>query len=505
MKHVVVVGNGMVGARFAEELATRDAAGEYRITVLGEEEHEPYNRVLLSDFVAGRVAAGGLRLPLPAAERLAVLRGACATSVDRGRQEVTTALGTRHRYDLLVFATGARARVLPLPGLDPAGGLPGVHVLRSLDDARGIVAATINARRAIVIGGGVLGLEAAAGLARRGLAVTVVHAGTAIMDRQLPQEASESTLAMLRAAGICCELQAFSAAVEVDNGRASGLRLQDGRVLPGEMIVMACGTLPETRLAEASGLPCDGGIVVGDDLASPADRNVYAIGDCAAPPQGGTGLIAQGWEQARRLAVRLVHGAADQQDADSPTDVVRVKGTGLDIVAMGSPGPDDRRLRLSDPQAPRYVEVAVREGRVTAAVCIGAGAVAADLTAAYTRRTPVPADPAALMLRQRAGAAATTGSPTTMPERFTVCRCNGVTKKDLMGAWAKGARTRAEAAAQTRATTGCGGCGDVVDGILDWLRAADPDPRPSQPGSPGREPELMTAKHSSHGPETAAG
>jgi assimilatory nitrate reductase electron transfer subunit len=161
--------------------------------------------------------------------------------------------------------------------------------------------------------------------------------------------------------------------------------------------------------------------------------------------------------------------------------VVRLKAYGLDVVAMGRCGsrrtPGGRTVRLSDPETGRYVEVVVEGGVVVGATCVGGGAVAADLVTAYTRRTPAPADPAQLLLRPVRGAAAGGGaeaSPTLMPDRATVCRCNGVTKGDLVAAWRSGATSTEEIATATRATTGCGGCTEAVCGLVDWLRKSDP-------------------------------
>lgn len=507
MRHVIVIGNGMVGARFAEDLIQRDRESRYRVSILGAEEHEPYNRVLLSDFVAGRTTAAALHLPMPADDRIAVHRGAEVLSVDRAARTVRVAHAgltdpVAQHYDLLVFATGAQARVLPLPGVDADDLPPGLHVLRSLDHARGIVAATMNAQRAVVVGGGVLGLEAAAGLARRGVRTTVVHAAPAIMERQLNPAAAAVAAAGLAETGVHCEVAAQTVDLAMTDGRVAGLNLADGRTLPADLVVMCCGTEPETAVARAAGLACGRGIEVGADLRSPTDPAVFAIGDCASPPDGGTGLIAQGWEQARQLAEHLTGGAPGAEAAGAPTDVVRVKADGVDIVSMGRRTEGARVLQLSDPAAGRHVEVAVQDGELVGATCIGAGQVAGDLIATYTRGTPLPTDPAALLMRPVVRAAGAGGSPVSMPDRTQVCRCNGVTKRDLMTAWGDGARTRNEVAARTRATTGCGGCGDVVDGILDWLRTSDPEQAPAPAGPPARARELMQAKQTTHRSET---
>jgi assimilatory nitrate reductase electron transfer subunit len=503
---VVVAGHGMVGARLVEELAAT-AGDRVDVTVLAAEEYEPYNRVLLSEVVAGRVDVVAITLPGGLPPGVTVRRGVAATAVDRARRVVRAADGAEHPYDVLVLATGARARI-PL-GLDPEALPAGVHPLRSLDHAREIVAASVNARRAAVLGGGVLGLEVACALAGRGVAVTVLHGGPHVMDRQLDDDAGRAAHVGLRRAGVDVRTGAAATALEVRDGRTVGIRVPgrdgghgDEEVVPADLVVLTAGTEPETGLARDAGLTVRRGVVV-DATCATADPAVFAVGDCAEPPEGGTGLVAQGWEQARTLARLLaeraqahaaphplpdldphprgVPSAAPQEDhPPRPTgrDVVRLKAAGLDVVAMGVCGarrPEGaaalRSVRLSDPAGGRHVEVVVSGDVLVGATCVGDARVGADLTAAYTRGTPLPADPAQLLLRPLAGAAsAVDASPTLMPDRATVCRCNGVTKGRIVRCWEEGARSVEDVAAATRATTGCGGCTDAVCGLVDWLR-----------------------------------
>ncbi|HEX5333085.1 MAG TPA: FAD-dependent oxidoreductase [Cellulomonas sp.] len=494
---VVVIGHGMVGARFADDLHARDRDGRFDVTVLGAEEYEPYNRVLLSEVVAGKIDVASLSLPRTVRARTRVLPGLACVALDRSGRVAVDSDGGLHPYDVAVLATGARARIPDLHGFGPDGELPaGVHALRTLDDAREIVAATVNARVAVVVGAGVLGLEVACGLARRGLAVTVVHGGAHLMDRQLDAGAAATVASGLASLGIGLRVAARTQEALVHDARVAGIRLEGGEVLACELLVLAAGTVAETRIAQLAGLDVGRGVVVGPDLATPADPRVFAIGDCAQPPEGGTGLIAQGWDQARRLAVSLTagpdgldeprgHGGAGAADAvplrAGGTDVVRLKAAGLDVVSMGVSGsrraelPGSRSVLLSDPAGGRHVEVVVADGRVVGATCVGAGPVAADLTAAYTHGTPAPSDPAQLLVRPVAGAPVPAASPTLMPDRTTVCRCNGVTKGEVVACWREGHDTVEEVARATRATTGCGGCTDVVCGLLDWLATTDPE------------------------------
>lgn len=537
---VVVVGFGMVGSRLVDELLRREPEA-FDITVLGSEPYEPYNRVLLSDVVAGRTDVAAITMPLPDGARVSVLRGVTATSIDRESRVVTADDGSTHPYDHVVLATGAAARIPPIPGLRTAdGGLPaGVHALRTLDDAREIVAATVNSPRAVVVGGGVLGLEAAVGLAGRGLSVTLVHNVQSLMERQLDPEAADVVRSGLEGQGVTVLPNCLSSEVLVAGGRAVGIRVKDNadrastgptgdggsgqrdEVVAARLIIFSVGTIPETGLAAAAGLSTDRGIVVGYDLASPDDPRVHAIGDCAQPPNGSRGLVAEGWDQARRLAetlvslvepvtaptslvepaetvhLRLPHdgaqpsmavrlgalltGGASRAQSDRGidtrgTDVVKVKAGALSVTTMGVCGPSrpngltQRAVRLADPRAGRYIEVVVSDGILVGATCVGDPRVAADLTAAYTRRTPVPMDPAFLLLTPVMQTAAPASSPEHMPDDAVVCRCNGVTKGDIAHSCGSGAHTVEEVVRETRATTGCGSCKDAVCGLVDWLK-----------------------------------
>ncbi|MEU4387227.1 FAD-dependent oxidoreductase [Promicromonospora sp. NPDC023805] len=535
---VVVVGFGMVGSRLVDELLRREPEA-FDITVLGSEPYEPYNRVLLSDVVAGRTDVAAITMPLPDGARVSVLRGVTATSIDRESRVVTADDGSTHPYDHVVLATGAAARIPPIPGLRTAdGGLPaGVHALRTLDDAREIVAATVNSPRAVVVGGGVLGLEAAVGLAGRGLSVTLVHNVQSLMERQLDPEAAAVVRSGLEGQGVTVLPNCLSSEVLVAGGRAVGIRVKDNadrvstgdggsgqrdEVVAARLIIFSVGTIPETGLAAAAGLSTDRGIVVGYDLASPDDPRVHAIGDCAQPPNGSRGLVAEGWDQARRLAetlvslvepvnapvepvgtpaetvhLRLPHdgaqpsmavrlgalltGGASRAQSDRGidtrgTDVVKVKAGPLSVTTMGVCGPSrpngltQRAVRLADPRAGRYIEVVVSDGILVGATCVGDPRVAADLTAAYTRRTPVPMDPAFLLLTPVMQTAAPASSPEHMPDDAVVCRCNGVTKGHIAESCGSGAHTVEEVVRETRATTGCGSCKDAVCGLVDWLK-----------------------------------
>jgi assimilatory nitrate reductase electron transfer subunit len=472
---VVVVGAGMVGHRFVEELIRADRDERYAVELVGEEECEPYNRILLSDVLAGRADLKAIGLPLPDSSRVRFWRGLAATRIDRGARTVELSDGSSRSFDQLVLATGARSFVPPLPGLEMRP--RHVHVLRTLDDCRNIAARAINAKHAVVLGGGVLGLEAACGLRRRGVPVTVVDLDDHVMATQLDPSAGRVLAAQLGDLGVDVVTGTSVAEVISAYDELVAVRLTDGRLLAADLMLVSCGVRANVDLAHRAGLAVDRGIVVDESMTS-ADPRVHAIGDCAQAPGGSPGLLAPGWRQAERLARRLVGAAAPAgSNTGGVAEPVRLKAVGVDLVTMGvraSAARDtDRVLTVSDPAARRHVDLVVRGDTLVGVTCLGAADVSASLRVAFDRGTPLPVDPLSLLVAERRAEAS--ASPVRMPGATTVCRCNGVSKKDIVTAWETGARNVESVAAATRATTGCGGCTDVVCGLVDWLNASDPD------------------------------
>jgi assimilatory nitrate reductase electron transfer subunit len=487
---VVVIGAGMVGHRFVEELVRADRDQRYAVELIGEEEYEPYNRILLSDVLAGRSDLKAISLPMPDSGRVQFWRGVAASAIDRESGVVHLSDGSSRSFDRLVLATGARAFVPPVPGLDASeeGGAPRhVHVLRTLDDCRNIAARAINAKHAVVLGGGVLGLEAACGLRRRGVPVTVVDLDAHVMATQLDAPAARVLTAQLADLGVDVLTGTSVAEVISAYDELVAVRLTDGRILAADLMLVSCGVRANAELARQAGLDVDRGIVVDASLTS-ADPRVHAIGDCAQTPGGMPGLLAPGWRQAERLARMLVD---DRSATDGPEDAagpaaseepVRLKAAGVDLVTMGvrasAAHETDRVVTVSDHGGRRHVDLVLRpdengEPVLVGVTCLGAADVSASLSVAFDRRTPLPVDPLALLLPE-GGRTEESASPVRMPGATTVCRCNGVSKKDIVSAWEAGAGTVEAVADRTRATTGCGGCKDVVCGLVDWLNASDP-------------------------------
>lgn len=472
MRRIVVIGHGMVGSRLVEDLVAADE--DVHVTVLGKEPVVAYNRVLLSSVVAGSTRPELLSVAAPPHPRVWVLTGVHATAIDRELMTVTDSTGRKHPYSSLVIATGSVARVPAIQGVaDHDGLIPGVFVLKDMADAEGIVAAAATARRAVVLGAGVLGVEVATGLAARGISVRLVHIADRVMERQLGWEASAVAQSSLRRLGIESHTGASLARVLTDKKGVRAVRLEDGSEVPTDMVVMCAGTIPETSLARAAGLACDRGVVVDERMAT-SDDHIFAIGDCAQPPSGSSGLVAQGWGQARTLVGALTRAETANAQEQAGHDVVRVKASGMAMVAMGVCGDFDRSdpryrvLSLKDPEGGRYVEVVVSGGHLVGATCIGDADVAATLSALYTRHLPVPADPAQLMIRALAGGGvgAATRDPQDLADEDRVCNCNSVTAGTIRHAIGEGCANVKDVAAATRATTGCGDCTSLVSGLI---------------------------------------
>jgi assimilatory nitrate reductase electron transfer subunit len=464
-EQLVIVGAGMVGHRMAEEVATDP---NFEVHLIGDEEYHPYNRILLSEVLAGRADLNSLTLPEPHPS-VKIRRGSAAVGIDRTAQKVLLADGGEIRYDKLVLATGARAFVPPIEGLeaDPKH----VHVLRTWDDCRDVTARAVNAKHAVVVGGGLLGLEAACGLRRRGVPVTVLDLTDRPMATQLDEAPAAALASALRNLDIDVRLGVSVAEVISAYGETVAVRLTDNSVLAADLLLLSCGIRAQVGLAEAAGLPVDRGIVVGEDLAT-EDPNIFAVGDCAQPPSGMTGLLAPGWRQAEELASRLTNRAGDV--GEMAPEVVKLKAAGIDLVTMGvrasNAAEGQRVITLSDPASGRHVELVLSDEELLGVTCIGMPALSPSLTVHFERRTPLPVDPFTLLAPEAKEEAV---SPFHMPGGTTVCRCNTVTKNDIVHAWEDGADSVQKVASATRATTGCGGCTEAVCGLVDWLNASD--------------------------------
>ena len=508
-RRVVVVGNGMAGARLVDELHRRDPGGtQVSSVVIGAEPHAAYNRVLLSTVLAGGLTAEAVRLqPEGWAERQGIdaRTGITVLDIDRVHRQVRCRDAQDAEsvvdYDVLVLATGSRPFVPPVPGLRTAEGVPaegvvaegvvaeGVVAFRTVTDCEQILDAVRPGSRVVVLGGGLLGLEAARGLSGRGAEVTVVHPAAHPMDRQLDAGGGAVLARVLTELGVALRLS--STAVQyrpglvgqgVTDGR--GVVLDDGSFLAADLVVVATGVRPQVELAQRAGLVVNNAIVVDDQLRT-SDRRIRAIGECAEHRGSVYGLVQPAWDQAAVVA-DLLTGADPTARYTGSREVTKLKARDVDLAAMGDVSaeggdPDIEVLSLIDASRGRYAKLVLREDCIIGAVLLGSPEAAAAVTQLYDHSAQAPSDRLGLLLGRLESGAQEVASPAHLPGRAVVCRCNSVTKNQLTSAWRSGADSVPALAAATRATTGCGGCGDLVEGICTWLRSTEPAPNHEAP------------------------
>ena len=364
---LVVIGNGMAGMRTVEELH-KLAPELYDITVFGAEPHVNYNRILLSPVLAGEKNRDDIVLhprEWYAQHRITLHSGDPVVRIDRVRRTVHSGSGREVHYDRLLLATGSRPFIVPVPGHE----LPGVVGFRDLDDVDTMLQAASIGRHAVVIGGGLLGLEAANGLKRRGMDVTVVHVTDSLMNQQLDKHASLLLKSALEDKGLRFMLGAHTAEI-TGNGKVAGVRFKDGSEIPADLVVMAAGVRPNIALARVSGLHCDRAIVV-DDTLQTYDPRVYAVGECVQHRSATFGLVAPIWEQARVCAAHLA-GAGHRRYVQEAT-ATRLKVTGVELYSVGDfvGGEGSEDLVLRDPRRGVYKRLVVSGNRLSGAVLYG--------------------------------------------------------------------------------------------------------------------------------------
>jgi len=473
-RRVVVIGHGMAGTRLAGELRRHDPVAErVAVTVVGDEPHAAYNRVLLSGVLAGSLDLDAVRLQ-EISQPVDLRLGIAVTSVDRSQRRVRLADDTAVDYDALVLATGARPWLPDVDGLLTEDGTlaAGVFAFRNHDDCTRIVAGARPGVPVVVLGGGLLGLEAARGLAGRGCLVTVVHPGGHILDRQVDPAGGHLLRRVLERLGI--EFRVGATAVRYVPG--DGLKLADGSHVPGEMVVVSAGVRAETGLARAAGLAVDRRVLV-DDALRTHDPRVHAIGDCAQHASTGIGLVQPAFDQAAVLAARLTGADPAARYRGTPV-VTRLKAKDVDLASMGDvhldPAGDHppgvEVICVQDSTRGRYGKLVLRDDRVAGAILLGLPDAAANIIQLFDSQAPVPGDRLGLLLGRALPAEQSAGSSAAaLPDNALVCRCNTVDKARLVAAWQDGARDVPAMATATRATTGCSSCRNTVTDIVNWL------------------------------------
>ena len=472
---LVVVGNGMAGCRTLEELLAI-APDLYRITVFGAEPHGNYNRIQLSPVLAGETTLDAIMLNdlgWYARHGIELHAGRRIVAIDRRRRRVVADDGSEAPYDRLLLATGAQPILLPVPGHD----LPGVLAYRTIADTQAMIDAAAPGRRAVVVGGGLLGLEAAHGLRARGMEVSVVHLAPWLMERQLDRDAAALLQRSLESRGLRFEIGRRTAALRAGaDGRVAALQFDDGTELAAELVVMAVGIRPDTELARAGGLHCERGIVV-DDTMQTYDPRIYAVGECVQHRGATYGLVAPLFEQARVAANHLGEfGSARYRGSTTST---KLKVTGIDVFSAGDFGLDAEaaeateardEIVVADRAGGVYKKLVLQDDKLVGAVMVGEtadsawylqllreGQSVAGMRDALRRGQPPAAD--AGHQGRRCAAA--------IPDGFEVCGCNGVTKGTIVRAIKEqGLFTLEDVRRHTKASASCGSCSGLVEQIL---------------------------------------
>ncbi|MFB7497607.1 NAD(P)/FAD-dependent oxidoreductase [Streptomyces sp. NPDC056161] len=386
---VVVIGAGLAGERLARRLAELGTSA----LLVGEEEHHPYNRVLLAEVLAGRYAPEVIALPAPAH-----LVRARVTGIDRPARRVRCADGSEIAYGTLVLATGSNPVLPPLRGLfgtDGAGLPEGVHAFRTMDDCLGLAGAVRPGVRAVVVGGGLLGVSAARALAARGAQVVLAQQGERLMERQLDPDASRLVLRHLTDLGVEVHTECRVRDVRCADGAVRSVEPADGYALDTDLVVVACGVRPRVGLAADAGLAVGAGVLVDDELRT-SDPHIHAVGDCAEHAGTVYGLAAPALEQADVLAELLAGRAGARYTGTRALTRLTLTGPGspFDLAAFGEaePRPGDDVVRLTDATRGTYRKVVVRDDRLVGGVLVGELGTVGALARAWEGTEPLPDD-----------------------------------------------------------------------------------------------------------------
>jgi nitrite reductase (NADH) large subunit len=475
---LVMVGNGMAGVRTLEELI-KLAPDVYDITVFGSEPYANYNRILLSPVLAGEQTIKDIMLndvDWYAENNITLHLGKTIKTIDRVKRQVIAEDGTSAEYDRLLMATGSNPFMLPVPGKD----LKGVISYRDIKDTNDMIAAAETHTHAIVIGGGLLGLEAANGLKLRGMDVTVVHLPDCLMERQLDAVAGKMLQKSLEDRGLKFLLERNTKEIVGDEqGHVKAVRFADGAEVPAQLVVMAVGIRPNTTLAESAGLHCNRGIVVNDTMQT-YDPRIYAVGECVNHRGTAYGLVAPLFEMAKVCANHLANfGIGRYQGSVTST---KLKVTGIDLFSAGEfmGGEGTEEMVMSDPRGGVYKKLVIRENKLVGACLYGDTVDGSWYFSLLREGKDIGEIRDSLLFGE-----SNTGRPgdvghegftkaAAMPDTAEVCGCNGVCKGTIVKAIKeKGLFTLEDVRKNTKASASCGSCTGLVEQILMFTAGGD--------------------------------
>ncbi|WP_075217344.1 nitrite reductase large subunit NirB [Mongoliimonas terrestris] len=462
---LIVVGNGMAAGRVLEHLF-EEAPDAFDVTVFNAEPRVNYNRIMLSPVLSGEKAYEDILIHDDAwyAERgVTLVKGVAIGAVNRETKTVRATDGTVHGYDKLLIATGSNPVIIPLPGKD----LPGVVTYRDLDDVEKMIAAANAGGRAVVIGGGLLGLEAAAGLKAQGMDVTVLHLMPTLMERQLDPAAGYLLQRAIEARGIEVVCKANTHAI-LGETRVEGVRLDDGREIAASLVVMAVGIRPNMGLAKAAGLDVNRGVLV-DDAMRTSDPDIYAVGECVEHRGACYGLVAPLYEMAKVAAQGLLGAPGTYTGSVTAT---KLKVTGIDLFSAGdfADAKGREEIVLRDAARGVYKRLVLEGNRLVGAVLYGDTADGTWFFDMVRSGTDI-SDLREMLIFGPAFSGATPLDPTAavaaLPDDAPICGCNGVCKGRIVTAiTAKGLSSLDEVRTHTKASASCGSCTPLVEKLL---------------------------------------
>ena len=466
-QNLVLIGNGMAGVRTLEELL-KLAPEHYHITVFGEEPYGNYNRIMLSPVLASEKTIEQIMLnddDWYTANHITLHKGKRVEQINRARREVIATDGTVAHYDRLIIATGSNPFMLPVPGANKRG----VLSFRDINDVHQMLEASSQYKKAIVIGGGLLGLEAANGLVKQGMDVSVVHINDTLMERQLDKPAAKLLQQSLEARGMHFLLEASTAEILGDE-RVTGVRFKDGLEVDADLVVMAVGIKPNIALAKSTGLYCERGIVVNDTMQTITDPKIYAIGECVQHRGIAYGLVAPLFEQAKVAANHLAqYGIARYQGTVTST---KLKVTGIELFSAGDFIGNDKteEIVFKDAGAGTYKKIVLQDNQIKGAVLYGDTVDGSWYFQLMKDGTDISAFRDTLLFGQAHLGDSGHNPETrvaTLADSAEICGCNGVCKGDIVKAITeKKLFTLDEVRAHTKASASCGSCTGLVESLL---------------------------------------
>jgi nitrite reductase (NADH) large subunit len=478
---LVIIGNGMAPGRMLEHLLEA-APGRYQITIFNAEPRVNYDRIMLSPVLSGEkqyeeivIHGDGWYIR----HGITLYKGHKIVGIDRTARTVTSDKGVTEPYDRLVIATGSVPFIIPVPGKD----LPGVLSYRDLDDVGAMLLAAQSRDRAVVIGGGLLGLEAAAGLKERGMDVTVLHVMPTLMERQLDPAAGYLLQKQLEARGITVRTKANTRQI-VGDGKVQGVELDTGEIIPATLVVMAVGIRPNVGLAREAGLEVNRGVVT-DDRMQTSDPNIFALGECVEVGGHVYGLVAPLYEMAKVMAAKL----ADAEDkrfvhSDTPT---KLKVTGIDLYSIGdfADGEDREEIILRDAAAGIYKRVILQDNRIIGTVLFGETADGAWFNDLKKKEVDISEMRDTLIFGQafQGGASADPlAAVAALADDAEICGCNGVCKGRIASTITeKGLTSLDDVRAHTKASASCGSCTGLVEKVMALVLGDAYNPAAVQP------------------------